>query len=118
MRQQGRTVVVVEFDADRRRRASDVGYLTVLVAAGRDEASTKRAWTMARPCSSRSTNPDRKLALTLIARSISPKLPIVVADDSDAENPGCPMPAPRASYWSTSWSPSHGRRAGASPARP
>ena len=31
------------------------------------------------------TNPDRKLALTLIARNLNPKLPIVVADDSDAE---------------------------------
>ena len=45
----------------------------------------KCAWRRRRPCSSRCTNPDRKLALTLIARSLSPNLPIVVADDSDAD---------------------------------
>ena len=35
-------------------------------------------------------NADRKLALTLIARGMNPKLPIVVADDSDAEESWLP----------------------------
>ena len=35
-------------------------------------------------------NTDRKLALTLIARGMNPKLPIVVADDSDAEESWLP----------------------------
>ena len=85
MRKGGRTVVVVEYDPDRADRASGLGYLTVLVDASRDQALPKVRLETAAALFITLTNPDRKLALTLIARNLSPNLPIVVADDSDAE---------------------------------
>ncbi len=90
LRSQGRTVVVVEFDEDQAKRASDFGYLTVLLTAGRDEALEKVRLDTAAALLVTILNTDRKLALTLIARGISPTLPIVVADDSDAEESWLP----------------------------
>jgi voltage-gated potassium channel len=85
LRQDGRTVVVVEFDEAEAKRASDLGFLTVLMVAGRDEALEKVRLDTAAALLVTILNPDRKLALTLIARGMNPRLPIVVADDSDAE---------------------------------
>ena len=85
MRVSGSTVVVVEYDPDRAAQASGLGYLTVLVDASRDQALPKLRLETAAALFITLTNPDRKLALTLIARNLSPHLPIIVADDSDAE---------------------------------
>jgi hypothetical protein len=90
LRAQGRTVVVVEFDEEEAKRASDLGYLTVLLVAGRDEALEKCRLDRAAALLVTILNTDRKLALTLIARGTSPRLPIVVADDSDAEESWLP----------------------------
>jgi hypothetical protein len=90
LRQAGHTVVVVEFDEEAAKRASDMGYLTVLMLAGRDEALARVRLDTAAALLVAILNTDRKLALTLIARGINPKLPIVVADDSDAEESWLP----------------------------
>ena len=106
LRQQGRTVVVVEFDEDQAKRASDFGYLTVLLAAGRDEALEKARLDTAaallvtdlehRPQAG--THPDRARHEPALCRSWSPTT-------ATPRNPGCPMPAHRASSWSTISSP-------------
>ena len=85
MRQSGRTVVVVEYEPDRAAQASGHGYLTVLVDASRDRALPKLRLETAAGLFITLSNPDRKLALTLIARNLNPDLPIVVADDSEAQ---------------------------------
>jgi hypothetical protein len=90
LRQQGRTVVVVEFDEAQANQASDLGYLTVLLLAGRDEALEKARLDRAAALLVTIHDADRKLALTLIARGMNPKLPIVVADDSDADESWLP----------------------------
>jgi hypothetical protein len=90
LRAAGRTVVVVEFDAEEAKRASDLGFLTVLLEAGRDEALEKARLDTAAALLVTIVNTDRKLALTLIARGMSPALPIVVADDSDADESWLP----------------------------
>ena len=90
LRQDGRTVVVVEFNEEDAKRASDMGFLTVLLVAGRDEALEKVRLDTAAALLVAILNTDRKLALTLIARGMNPKLPIVVADDSDAEESWLP----------------------------
>jgi hypothetical protein len=90
MRTAGRTVVVLEFEDDRAHAASDAGYLTVLLQAGRDEALTKVGLQSASALFVLLQNPDRKIALTLIARNVNPKLPIVVADDSDTDESWLP----------------------------
>jgi voltage-gated potassium channel len=84
LRQQGRTVVVIEFDPARARAASDQGYLTVLLQAGRDEVLAKARLDTAESMVVLIDDIDRKLVLTLIARGINPTLTIVVTDDSDA----------------------------------
>jgi voltage-gated potassium channel len=90
LRQQGRTVVVVEFDVAEAQQAFGLGYLTVLLVAGRDEALGRVRLETAAALMVTVRNPDRKLALTLIARGMSPKLPIVVADQSDADESWLP----------------------------
>jgi voltage-gated potassium channel len=90
MRAAGRTVVVLEFEEDRASAASNAGFLTVLLQAGRDEALAKVGLGSASALFILLQNPDRKLALTLIARNVNAKLPIVVADDSDTDESWLP----------------------------
>jgi voltage-gated potassium channel len=90
LRRQGKDVVVVEFDEDRARQASAQGYLAVLLTAGRDEALTRTRLDTAEAFVVIVADADRKLALTMIARGINPKLRIVVTDDSDAEESWLP----------------------------
>jgi len=90
MRARGHTVVVLEFEEDRANAASDAGYLSVLLQAGRDEALSKVGIEVASAMFVLVTNPDRKLALTLIARNLNSKLPILVADDSDTDESWLP----------------------------
>src|SRR5262245_38601651 len=86
----GRTVVVLEFEEDRSNAASDAGYITVLLQAGRDEALSKIGIEAASAMFVLVANPDRRLTLTLIARNLNAKLPILVADDSDTEDSWLP----------------------------
>ena len=90
LRQQGRTVVVVDFQPDQARQASDMGYLTVLIVAGRDEALSRVRLATAAALIVTVVDADRKLALTLVARGMNPAWPIVVADDSDADESWLP----------------------------
>ena len=90
MRARGSTVVVLEFEEERANAASDAGYVTALLQAGRDEALSKVGIEGAAAMFVLVTNPDRKLALTLIARNLNPKLPILVADDSDTDESWLP----------------------------
>ena len=66
-----------------------MGFLTVLLRPAATRPWSKSGSTRPRRCSSRLES-RRKLALTLIARGMNPKLPIVVADDSDAEESWLP----------------------------
>jgi voltage-gated potassium channel len=86
----GNTVVIVEFDEAAAQAASSLGYLTVLLSAGRDEALVKARLDTAAALLVTLHDADRKLALTLIARSINPKLPIVALDDTDADESWLP----------------------------
>jgi voltage-gated potassium channel len=90
MRKRGRTVVVLEYEDDRAKQASDAGYISVLLVAGRNEALSKVGLGSAAAMFILVANPDRKLALTLIARSINAGLPIIVADDSDTDETWAP----------------------------
>jgi trk system potassium uptake protein TrkA/voltage-gated potassium channel len=90
MRKRGRTVVVLEFEDERAKQASDAGYMTVLLEAGRDEALGKAGLATAAAMFVVVQNPDRRLALTLIARNINPALPIIVADDTDTDESWLP----------------------------
>jgi hypothetical protein len=90
MRKRGRTVVVLEFDEDRAKQASEAGYMAVLLVAGRDEALGKVGLEAAAALFVLVQNPDRKLALTLIARNINAGLPIIVADDTDTDESWLP----------------------------
>ena len=90
LRQRGGGVVVVEFDEARAREASDLGFVTIQLIAGRDEAFSKARLDTAAGLVVTIEDADRKLALTLIARAMNPKLPIVVADQSDAEESWLP----------------------------
>jgi hypothetical protein len=90
IRTSGRTVVVLEFDEARAKAASDAGFLTVLLQAGRDEALTKVGLESAAALFVLLPNPDRKIALTLIARNVNAGLPIIVADDSDTDESWLP----------------------------
>ncbi len=90
LRQQGRTVLVIEFEPALAQQASDLGYLTLLLTAGRDEALAKARLDRAAALVVTLHDADRKLALTLVARGIGPSLPIIVADDSDADESWLP----------------------------
>ena len=91
LRRQGRTVVIVEFDAAAARAASDLGYLAVLLQPpGGTRPVDKARLDTAAALMVTLHDADRKLALTLIARGMNPKLPIVVADDSDADESWLP----------------------------
>ena len=90
MRKRGRTVVVLEFDGERARQASDAGYISVLLEAGRDDALGKVGLEVAAALFVVVENPDRRLALTLIGRNINPRLPIIVADGADTEESWLP----------------------------
>lgn len=90
MRTRGRIVVVLEFEQDRATAASEAGYVTALLQAGRDEALGKVGIEAALAMFILVTDPDRKLALTLIARNLNPKLPILVSDDSDTDESWLP----------------------------
>ena len=90
MRARGQTVVVLEFEEARANAASDAGYVTVLLQAGRDEALGKVRVEMASAMFVLVANPDRRLTLTLIARNLNAKLPILVSDESDTEDSWLP----------------------------
>ncbi len=83
LREQGRTVVVLEFDPALARAASDLGYLSILLHAGRDEVLTKARLETADTLVVLIDDLDRKLVLTLIARGLNPNLEIVVTDNTD-----------------------------------
>lgn len=90
MRKRGRTVVVLEFEEERAKQASDAGFVTVLLEAGRDEALGKVSLETAAALFVVVENPDRRLALTLIGRNINARLPIIVADGADTEESWLP----------------------------
>ena len=63
--------------------ASDLGYLSILLHAGRDEGLTKARLETADTLVVLIDDLDRKLVLMLIARGLNPKLEIVVTDNTD-----------------------------------
>ena len=83
LRQQGRTVLVLEFDPDLARASSDQGFPAILLQVGRDEILTKARLDTAAALVVMLDDVDRKLVLTMIARSINPTLEIVVTDNTD-----------------------------------
>lgn len=79
LRDEGRTVLVVERAEESARQAADIGYLVVQGDAGvDDEVFTCAGLARAKSLVVTTEEPDRVLAITLMAHAINPQLAIAV----------------------------------------
>jgi len=83
LRSRGETVLVIDFDPAAAHAAAEAGFLTVLGAAARDEVHVKARVDRAKAMVITIDDPDRKLALTMMARAINPDLRIVATELDD-----------------------------------
>jgi voltage-gated potassium channel len=75
----GDTVIIIERLADLAAQASELGYLVLQADAGTDDVAPKRAGAdNAKAFVVTNEDPDRKVAVTLLAHSLNPKLKIAV----------------------------------------
>ncbi|HME73155.1 MAG TPA: NAD(P)-binding protein [Myxococcota bacterium] len=83
LRAAGEHVLIVDRDSDHASLASELGYLVLLGDAGIDDGVLQRARVAtAKALVVTTVEPDRKLAITLIAHTVNPQLQIAVTGDN------------------------------------